>query len=208
MNSTNEDVKVDKTGITITSTTNRANVVKLVSAGILVSSDGGNHYSTAITGDGINADLLLAGVINTDKLLIGGRTNPNFMWNRLGISSFKTDNDKIDYSSFVRMDQYGIYGIKNYSKDGRAPESMSINDAFEPIRLRDITNNPNAVFGLTWDGFFLNAANGQGKVTIGTGQDFRMSEYSDEQSRWIDRVVIGRLNSEDRYGFQLKNSSD
>ena len=208
MNSTNEDVKVDKTGITITSTTNRANVVKLVSAGILVSSDGGNHYSTAITGDGINADLLLAGIINTDKLLIGGRTNPNFMWNRLGISSFKTDNDKIDYSSFVRMDQYGIYGIKNYSKDGRAPESMSINDAFEPIRLRDITNNPNAVFGLTWDGFFLNAANGQGKVTIGTGQDFRMSEYSDEQSRWIDRVVIGRLNSEDRYGFQLKNSSD
>ena len=208
MNSTNEDVKIDKTGVTITSPNNRANVVKLVSSGILVSSDGGNHYATAITGDGINADLLLAGVINTDQLLIGGRSNPNFMWNKLGISSFKTSDGKIDYSSFVRMDQYGIYGIKNYSKDGREPQSMSINDAFEPLRLKDITENPNAVFGLTWEGFFLNAANGTGKVTIGTGQDFRMSEYSDDQSRWIDRVVIGRLNSEDRYGFQLKNSSD
>lgn len=207
-NAINEDVKMDKTGITITSTMNRANIVKLVSSGILVSSDGGNHYATAITGDGINADLLLAGTINTDKLLIGGRTNPNFMWNKLGISSFKTDGNKIDYSSFVRMDQYGIYGIKNYSKNNRAPENMSINDSFEPLSLKDITENSNAVFGLTWEGFFLNAANGQGKVTIGTGQDFRMSEYSDDQSRWIDRVVIGRLNSEDRYGFQLKNSSD
>ena len=206
MNATNEDVKIDKTGVTITSPSNRANVVKLVSAGILVSSDGGNHFSTAITGDGINADLLLAGVINTDELLIGGRSNPNFLWNRLGISSFKTNGDKIDYSSFVRMDQYGIYGIQNYSKDDREPQSMSINDAFEPLRLKDITDNPNAVFGLTWEGFFLNAANGTGKVTIGTGQDFRMSEYSNEQSRWIDRVIIGRLNNNDYYGFQLRNS--
>jgi hypothetical protein len=103
-NAINEDVKMDKTGITITSIMNRANVVKLVSSGILISSDGGNHYATAITGDGINADLLLAGTLNTDKLLIGGRTNPNFMWNKLGISSFKTDGSKIDYSSFVRMD--------------------------------------------------------------------------------------------------------
>ena len=206
MNSVNEDVKIDKTGVTITSATNRANVVKMVSSGILVSSDGGNHYSTAITGDGINADLLLAGTLNTDKLLIGGRSNPNFLWNRLGISSFSTNEDKIDYSSFVRMDQYGIYGIKNYSKDGRSPESMSINDAFEPLKLKDITDNPNAIFGLTWEGFFLNAANGTGKVTIGTGQDFKMSEYSDDQSRWIDRVVIGRLNNGDYYGFQLKNS--
>jgi hypothetical protein len=120
----------------------------------------------------------LAGTINTDKLLIGGHSNPNFMWNKLGISSFGINGDKIDYSSFVRMDQYGIYGIKNYSKNGRAPEFMSLNDAFKPLRLKDITENPNAVFGLTWEGFFLNAANGIGKVTIGTGQDFKMSEYS------------------------------
>ena len=206
MNSTNEDVKVDKTGITITSANNRANVVKLVSSGILVSSDGGNNYTTAITGDGINAELLLAGTLNTDRLMIGGRSNPNFMWNKLGISSFGTDGNKIDYSSFVRMDQYGIYGIKNYSKDGLEPENMSINDSFAPTKLKDIVNNPNAVFGLTWDGFFLNAANGSGKVTIGTGQDFRMSEFSDDQNRWIDRVVIGRLNNNDYYGFQLRNS--
>jgi hypothetical protein len=72
---------------------------------------------------------------------------------------------------------------------------MSINDAFEPIRLKDITENQNAVFGLTWEGFFLNAANGTGRVTIGTGQDFRMSERAEDQDRWIDRVVIGKLNN-------------
>jgi hypothetical protein len=87
-NSINEDVTWDNTGITVVSTAERANVVKIVSRGILISNDGGNSYKTAITGDGLNADLLTAGRIDTKMLFIGNSSTPNFFWNELGISAF------------------------------------------------------------------------------------------------------------------------
>jgi hypothetical protein len=121
----------------------------------LLSTDGGNSFVTAITGRGINADLLLTGTLNTERLVIGSKSHPNFIWNGLGISAFKKEKF-VDYSTFVRYDQYGIYGIKEYSSDGKAPSSMSINDSFAPKSIKDITNNENLVFGLTWDGFILN----------------------------------------------------
>jgi hypothetical protein len=137
-----------------------------VSRGLLVSNDGGNTYQTAITGDGINADLLVAGRIDTGMLLIGDKDKPNFFWDKLGISAFGVDGKKIDYSRFVRLDQYGVYGIKNFENaDG---SRLSFNNTFAPKSVKEIYSNPNAVFGLTWDGFFLNASNGTGRVTIGT----------------------------------------
>jgi hypothetical protein len=79
-NSINEEVSWDNTGITVISTEERANVLKIVSRGILISNDGGNNYKTAITGNGINADLLTAGRIDTKMLLIGNSSNPSFFW--------------------------------------------------------------------------------------------------------------------------------
>jgi hypothetical protein len=62
------------------------------------------------------------------------------------------------------------------------------------------------MFGLTWDGFFLNTGDGTGRVTIGTSQDFKMSEYSEEHRDWVDRVIIGKMENdegEEYYGFRL-----
>jgi hypothetical protein len=104
-NSFNEEVVWDNTGITVTDSTNSSNVLKIVSRGVLISNDGGNNYKTAITGDGINADLLVAGRIDVGKLLIGDTDTPNFFWDKVGLSAFRTDDKKrIDYSSFVRLD--------------------------------------------------------------------------------------------------------
>lgn len=208
-NSLNENVIWDNTGITVTSYSERSNVVKIVSAGILLSNDGGNSYLTAITGDGVNAAVITSGTLNIDKLMIGASSTPNFLWNKAGISAFKTNEEAIDYSTFVRLDQYGVYGIKNWSKGDIPIEKMSINDTFEPLKLEDIINNDNAIFGLTWDGFFLNtnADGGRGRVTIGTQQDIRMSVLND--TGWQDRVIIGRmadiLSGEQTYGFRLVN---
>ena len=208
--SINENVTWDNTGITVTNSTDKANVLKIVSRGVLISNDGGNNYLTAITGDGINADLLTAGRIDTKMLLIGSSTNPNFFWDELGISAFSVDqNKKIDYSSFVRLDQYGIYGIKGYENEDKT--KLSFNNSFAPKSVSEISRNPNAVFGLTWDGFFLNASNGTGRVTIGTDQDFKMSEFSVAENKWKDRVIIGRLDNadgEEYYGFRLKNENN
>jgi hypothetical protein len=87
----NEDVTWDNTGITVINTKENAHVIKIVSRGILISNDGGNEFKTVITGDGINADLLMAGRINTDMLLIGNSNSPNFFWDKHGISAFKVD---------------------------------------------------------------------------------------------------------------------
>ena len=208
-NSLNENVLWDNTGITVTSYSQRSNVIKIVSAGIMLSKDGGNSYLTAITGDGVNAAVITGGMLNVDKLMIGASSTPNFLWNRTGISTFKTSDEGIDYSTFVRLDQYGIYGIKNWSKNDIPIDKMTINDTFEPLKLEDIINNNNAIFGLTWDGFFLNtnANGGRGRVTIGTQQDIRMSVF--EENDWQDRVIIGRmsdiLTGEQTYGFRLIN---
>ena len=210
-NSFNEEVVWDNTGITVTDSTNSSNVLKIVSRGVLVSNDGGNNYKTAITGDGINADLLVAGRIDVGKLLIGDADTPNFFWDKVGLSAFRTDDKKrIDYSSFVRLDQYGIYGISNYN-NGENKLQLSFNNSFTPKSIKEITNNPNAIFGLTWDGFFLNASNGTGRVTIGTNQDFKMSEYFADEDTWRDKVIIGRLedkNGGQYYGFRLKNNNN
>lgn len=210
-NSLNENVLWDNTGITVTSYSQRSNVIKIVSAGIMLSKDGGNSYLTAITGDGVNAAIITGGMLNVDKLMIGASSTPNFLWNRAGISAFKTSDEGIDYSTFVRLDQYGIYGIKDWSKNDIPIDKMTINDTFEPLKLADITNNNNAIFGLTWDGFFLNTVTeqGRGRVTIGTNQDFRMSVF-DEDIGWQDRVIIGSmsdiLTGEKTYGFRLVNA--
>ena len=210
-NSVNENVYWDHTGIWVKSFETDANILRLTSLGIGLSTDGGNTYMTAITGAGINAAAITSGMLNVDNLMIGAKSAPNFLWNKFGISSFKTLEDGIDYSTFVRLDQYGVYGIKNWSKNGTIPEQMSINDTFEPLRLSDITENENAVFGLTWDGFFLNTGSGtdRGRVTIGTNQDIRMSVKDD--SGWRDRVVIGRMTdittNEQTYGFRLINEN-
>jgi hypothetical protein len=116
----------------------------------------------------------------------------------------------IDYSSFVRLDQYGVYGIKNWN-NGKGSTRMNFNDAFAPRSVKEISNNPNAVFGLTWDGFFLNASNGTGRVTIGTEQDFKMSEYFAAEHQWKDKVIIGRLSDNsgnEYYGFRLKGNDN
>jgi hypothetical protein len=142
-------------------------------------------------------------------LLIGSSENPNFFWNELGLSAFRINDAKIDYSSFVRLDQYGIYGIQDYNVKDKT--QLSLNDTFAPRSVKEISNNPNAVFGLTWDGFFLNASNGTGRVTIGTEQDFKMSEFSDKQNAWMDKVIIGRLSDNsgnEYYGFRLKNDEN
>ena len=207
-NSQNEKIQTDNTGITIQNSEN-ANIIKLVSHGIVLSTDGGNTWKTAITGNGINADLLTAGRIDTNMLLIGNSDKPNFFWNSLGLSAFRIEEDKIDYSTFVRLDQYGIYGIRNLDVKDRTV--LSLNDTFAPRSIKEVTDNSNAVFGLTWNGFFLNASNGTGRVVIGTEQDFKMSEFSSEERKWKDKVVIGRLhdkNGLEYYGFRLQNNNN
>jgi hypothetical protein len=60
-NINNQSVKWDDKGITTTSLINPAEIVRVVSGGIFISNDGGNTWSTGITGNGINAKIITTG---------------------------------------------------------------------------------------------------------------------------------------------------
>lgn len=51
----------------------------LNSAGIGISNDGGNSFRTAMTGDGIVADVITAGVLNADQVALIGGSGRNFI---------------------------------------------------------------------------------------------------------------------------------
>ena len=55
----------DETGITTTSLSNPSEILRIVSGGIFLSSDGGSTWTTGVTGSGINASHLTAGKIDT-----------------------------------------------------------------------------------------------------------------------------------------------
>jgi hypothetical protein len=78
----------DETGITATSPLNPTEVVRIVNRGIYLSQDGGLTWTTGITGRGINASYLNAGMIDVEKIRIMKGSFPSFRWDSDGISAY------------------------------------------------------------------------------------------------------------------------
>jgi hypothetical protein len=73
-------------------------------------------WSTGITGRGINATYLNAGIIDVEKIRIMKGSFPSFRWDSDGISAYQFKQESglptnFNYGKFVRLDQYGLYGI-------------------------------------------------------------------------------------------------
>ena len=161
---------------------NTQNHVIINSEGIRISSNGGATYTTAIDGRGINIGTVYTGKLNTDQVIIGSEQNPSFRWDKSGISAYKLGNDDIyDLQTYVRYDQYGLYGIKN-------------NSTFKAQSLQDVLDK--AHFAVTWDGFFIkNSYEGGGRVEITSDNDFRVLKTED-----VEKIKIGALEWEDENG--------
>ena len=168
-------VLIDGDNILIRNLTNSANLVKINSEGIRISSDGGTTWTTAIDGQGINIGTVYTGKLNTNQVVIGSDENPSFRWDKAGISAYKSINDEAyDLQTFVRYDQYGLYGIKD-------------NGSFTANSLDDVLDK--AHFAVTWDGFFIkNSYTGGGKVQITSDNDFQV--INADQS---EKIKIGAL---------------
>lgn len=84
-----------------------------------------------------------------------------------------------DLQTFVRYDQYGLYGIKN-------------NGAFKASSLDDVKDK--AHFAVTWDGFFIkNSYEGGGRVEITSDNDFRVLNDPTNQGNFQEKIKIGAL---------------
>lgn len=187
-NATDQSVVWDKTGITITNLSKPNEIVRLVSGGILITSNGGETWSAGITGNGINTSYLTAGQIDAGRINIISGGFPSFRWDGNGISAYKFNIDEttqtpqyFQFNNFVRLDQYGIYGI-NHDSD------------FVAKSIEDIEQY--AQFGLTWNGFFLRSDHTSadqsvnGRIEISTKDDFRVIDGNQ-----VERIKIGLLNT-------------
>ena len=225
----NGSIIINDDEILIQNLTNSSNRVILNSEGIRISSDGGNTWTTAIDGQGINIGAVYTGTLNTNQVIIGSSTNPSFRWDKNGISAYKAygtepryilcgEDERIvrpgvvyytynsstgsfeqvinptgnpfeqnyyrlespyDLQTFVRYDQYGLYGIKN-------------NGAFKASSLDDVKDK--AHFAVTWDGFFIkNSYPGGGRVEITSDNDFRVMNIPEGQTSEQEKIKIGAL---------------
>lgn len=186
-NATDQSVVWDETGITITNLAKPNEIVRLVSGGILITSNGGETWSAGITGNGINTSYLTAGQIDASRINIISGGYPSFRWDSNGISAYKFNIDEttqtpvyFQFNNFVRLDQYGIYGINH--------DSDFVADSLEEIKEF-------AQFGLTWDGFFLKSdhtrgdASVNGRIEISTDEDFQVIDGNE-----VERIKIGLLD--------------
>ena len=184
-------VLIDEDRILVRNLQDSQNLVIINSKGIRISADGGRTWRTAIDGQGINIGTVYTGKLRTDNVIIGSDESPSFRWDKSGISAYKSDGTTFDaeghripaydLQTYVRYDEYGLYGIKN-------------NGLFKAKSLEDIKNN--AHFAVTWDGFFIkNSYEGGGQVSITSDNDFQVL-----QSNGTEKIKIGALEWRDANG--------
>lgn len=196
-NSANQSVIWDSTGITTTNLTNPSEKLRIVSGGLFISNDGGLTWRTGVRGDGIVTDILTSGQLDTEKIYILNGSVPSFRWDKIGINAFKMDpEDGVNQGTFVRFDQFGIYGIKGLT-------------SFDPNVL-DGYDSPEekikalADFSLTWSGFQLRSNRHDGStgyLSISSEKDLQV--FADN----VDMVHIGGFTSgtERVFGMRLKD---
>lgn len=196
-NSNNESVIWDETGITTTSANKPNEMVRIVGGGIFLSKDFGTSWSTGITGGGINANFINAGQIDTNLVRIMNGSYPTFRWDASGLSAYYFEEKEgaitnYSQSKFVRLDQFGLYGIN----------SDSAFNVFTPDKdglVGEDKIKKHSHFYLTWSGFGIKTESGAVSITYENDIEVKDS-YNNT------RVKIGSLGG-GLFGMRLFDNS-
>ena len=202
-NAKDQSVIWDETGITAISLSNPAEMLRIVSGGLFLSTDGGLTWTSGITGKGINANVITSGQLNTSEIHIMNGNFPSFRWDKVGLSAYKFDIDQtsgkptaFDTSHFIRLDQYGLYGVRGYANFD--PTVQDANGLVGEEKIKEYSD-----FSLTWDGFKIRSRHsgeeGKGYISITSSQDLQV--FDGEQ---VERVKIGYLGKEKDAVYGLK----
>lgn len=202
-NAKDQSVIWDETGITAISLSNPAEMLRIVSGGLFLSTDGGLTWTSGITGKGINANVITSGQLNTSEIHIMNGNFPSFRWDKVGLSAYKFDIDQtsgeptaFDTSHFIRLDQHGLYGIRGYANFD--PTVQDANGLVGEEKVKEYSD-----FSLTWDGFKIRSRHsgeeGKGYISITSSQDLQV--FDGEQ---VERVKIGYLGKEKNAVYGLK----
>ena len=215
----NESFIQDSNGITAIDLADPLNVMKLQSKGLFLSTDGGATWTAGIRANGINTQALTAGSILVDRIFIQGTGGNAFRWDEHGLNAYANmlTGGRATYS-FVRFDNYGIYGIN---------KSELTDSEYVPANEQAIWDD--AQFGMTWRGFFIKNKYGPGWVEVssendvaiydGVAQRIKLGNFGtvadpmyglvvrDEYNN--NRITIGNLNtvSEPIYGLRIQDEN-
>ena len=185
----------DGKGIKISSPKDSDRQVRLANMGIFLTTDGGATWKTGITGDGIHADVITTGQLNTNNILIGNSETPMFRWDKEGISAYKFDKigeltTNYNSSVYVRFNQYGLYGVGNY------------NEEIKDNILDEIWNNSS--FYLGWRGFCFRGFQGDTE-TILDNQSIKILKNG-EAIFFVDNNGIITANNLRLYGGLIQSN--
>ena len=186
-------------GITVTDDTTPTNQVRIVGGAILFSAEDPRTkeqtWITGVTNQGISANLITAGRLDTGSIQIMSGTEPVFRWDAYGISAYDAVwHDEgtmrtisgINSKKFVRFDKNGIYGINSDALDEVVDGSN-----WHPNSINDIDNK--ATFALTWDGL---------KVTGNEGVIARLGKViEDDGTQTILSITQG--SGEDKQSLMM-----
>lgn len=188
-NAENQTIAWDEEGIVSKNPRNPSEAIKITSGGIYTSNESNNNWQEIITGRGIRADTITAGQLNTEYITILNGQQASFRWDSQGINAYyKNANNYYDSKTFVRFDQYGIYGIKDKTEN------------FYPQDENEVWDNAN--FALTWKGFKLKSGSDKGSVVIDSEKDFNVY---DKEGREL--IHIGRID-DGSYGIRIKDNKN
>lgn len=217
--SQNEEIFQDSTGLTLTDKRDPSKRTKLTSGGLFISTDGGVTWKNAVRGEGVATQYLTSGSINTNNIAIYDGAHASFRWDKYGINAYDATREideatnqevlkGIITNNFVRFDQYGVYGIKGTTEDPYNPQKETTADGITAIGEDKIWRD--ALFGMTWKGFFLKnkSADRNQQIEISTEKDICVSKIIDDKV--IDKIRIGQITTKDNkvvYGLQLKDDT-
>lgn len=84
----NDTIVTNSTGITVTDALNPNKQTKVTSGGVIITTDGGETWKSAISGEGVGTQYLTTGAINTANISIMGGNSPLFRWDEIGLTAF------------------------------------------------------------------------------------------------------------------------
>ena len=145
-----------------------------------VDANGNRIWSQAITPHGINASLINAGQLNTDKILVYAGDNMAFQWNPEGIHAYKIDESGFHKDIYVKYSQHGLHLVNN-----------SLGDWGD-----NLIDGMKSLVTINWDGLTLK--NNDGETTLFADRDGNLSITGTLQSARFASGILG-------YGWQIRN---
>ena len=114
-NAGDQTVTWDNRGITVTDAVNKAKQLRLVSGAMMfrtLDENGEEAWKTGITPEGVSADLITAGRIDSGTIQIMNKNDTSFRWDSKGITAYDVDNEgNYTKDKGVRFNSNGLLGF-------------------------------------------------------------------------------------------------